>query len=267
MIAIGPVELSRNAPPVRFDLGPGRWAIIGPAGSGKSKLLKQIAKALADQEEVFAVPGLTKRRQTLRAWALGLAGRGNGAAVAGPVSALGLWDSRTVPVSTLSPSQKTAASLLPLMLRPASTWLIDGTLDTIDPWQLEGFLQGSETASGVVAVTHRLEIAERFENVIVLKRGALLFAGPKDELMNRTAPATVRVRTEDPSTITSIAEPFRAEIERFAGELVLTTGRQAELAARLLTEGYGAVDLIVTEPPSFAAAVDNIVASALRTGA
>ena len=170
------------------------------------------------------------------------------------LAALELWDARNVHLSKLSQGMVVACDLLPVLLSDDDIVLIDGHLDLLDPWALNGLFEElfhlAEEGTAFIIATNRPELAERLGNIIVLQEGQTKYAGTVDELVRSVEPTEIIVEADDLSTVRSMVEPFVTGVRISGRRLVMKAEDGQEVAARLLTQGYGVVHSVVIKEPS-----------------
>ncbi|QYK56574.1 MAG: hypothetical protein KF733_03620 [Fimbriimonadaceae bacterium] len=251
-----------------LDVLPGEhYALMGTDVEGALKFLRAMAGverpargAVTGVEGRWPRVPVPSRRVTAQALATrkGLPEGTERAAVV--LSALGLWDERRRPVAQLSPSKQAAAELVGALVDRDPLVFIAGQLDRFDPWTrretLDLVLQGGAS----IVQTNLSPVAERTENVIVLKGEEPVFAGHVQELRRRHGNVEVTVETDDPSTVRAVVEPFAVNVTVVAGGVRLQAARGQEMAARLLTHGYGVVKAVIVREPTLDEALRHIVA-------
>ena len=238
------------------------YAVVGRSGSGKTLFFdtivgeeKPICGEVVVEGTVLAAQYSTgKSRQTPFGVAKASASKDNARRIADVLAALGLWDARNVALNKLTTGMVVACDLLPVLLSDADVVLIDGHLDLIDPWALDGAFEEmfrlAEEKTAFLVATNRPELAERLGNIIVLVEGQPRYAGPVDKLVRSVEPTEIVVEADDLSTVTTMVEPFVTSARVSGRRLVLQAEDGQELAARLLTNGYGVVRSVVVKEPS-----------------
>ena len=238
------------------------YAVVGRAGSGMTLFLETVlgeqkpycGTIVAMGSIISAEYSSGKARQTPFGVAKAGAGKGSKRRIADVLTALGLWDARNVHLNKLTPGMVVACDLLPCLLSDDDLVLIDCHLDLLDPWALDGayeeMFQLAEEGTAFIVATNRPEVAERLGNVIVLNEGQTKYAGPVDMLVRSVEPTELIVEADDLSTVTTMVEPFVTGIRVSGRRLVLQTEDGQEVAARLLTQGYGVVRSVVVKEPS-----------------
>jgi ABC-2 type transport system ATP-binding protein len=252
VLRIESVQLTPEAVAFDFAVAPDeRIAVMGPAGSGKSRLLALLAPHAA-------VPVTPRPRSTPQALAQAVLGRQANDAVAEALDALRLWDRRRDPIAGLPPSARIACRLIGAM-RPAPLVVIDGELDGVDPWTRAAFLDRLEARAGIalVVATHQPEIAERLGAIALLAGGELRYRGAVQAFVARFAPTLIEVEADDVSAARSVVDPFEIHIAETETGLRLEAPDGQAVAARLLTRGYGSVRAIMMRRPSLAEALDR----------
>ncbi len=260
------LEEGRRSLSLDLSLGD-RLAVVGPSGSGKSHFVDCVAgrvkpfsgEIVRTGRVVEAWHGGHNRRATPLSLARSAQSGTDDGRCAEVLTALGLWDDRETPVAKLPVGLAVACDLLPCLLSPAATAIVDGHLDLLDPWTCEHAVlameEGAANGRCFVVVTNNLWIAERLGTLIVLRDSEACFAGSVGDLVRRGKPSEVTVTTTDPSTAQSMADPFLLSVHHGEDGLTMTTHDGQALAAKLLTEGYGSVRAVVVKEPSFAEAL------------
>jgi ABC-type lipoprotein export system ATPase subunit len=248
-------SISQGGATLTMSVGAGQWlAIVGPAGSGKSHMLHVLAgheraaqgSFSARCQVVSAFPGSLSRRGRVQSIcrAEGLGGEA--------LSATKLWEQRPTVVADLSPSQLSAAELLPALSSDADLILIDGLLDNLDPWTLSSVLAllRERPQTTVVVATHRTDILSRFDVLVVLKDKQVRFAGSPADLLRHGLRHELTITSENQRGVRAIAAPFEVSVRSEGDQTFFSATEGQELAARLLLEGYGDVELVVSRPPT-----------------
>ncbi|HRF61257.1 MAG TPA: ABC transporter ATP-binding protein [Fimbriimonadaceae bacterium] len=263
-----------------FD-GAGRWgltlhagefvAVVGPTGAGKSTLLEVLGgkrPPVRGQAGVTAPTASSLRlegeRTTPRSVAQKLAPRGSSAAVTEALVALHLWDRRQLSLEALTDGERAAVALLPVWVPDAPILLIDGTLDHLDPWRraeaLAALRARSEQGATIVVATHDVALASAIDTILVLHRGEPRYFGSARELIAASPRTELRVTSRDGSAVTAVADAFEVTAEAIEGGWRIYAADGQALAARLLTEGYGAVDGIVLLRPTLTDVLSDLLA-------
>jgi ABC-2 type transport system ATP-binding protein len=238
------------------------FAVVGRAGSGKTLLFDTIlgeekpacGEATLQGTVIAAQYSTGKSRQTPFTVAKASATKGNQRRIADVLAALGLWDARNVQLSKLTTGMVVACDLLPVLLSDADLVLVDGHFDLLDPWALDGAFEEvfrlAEEKTAFLVATNRPELAERLGNLLVLVEGQVKYAGTVEQLVRSIEPTEIVVEADDLSTVTSMVEPFVTGVRVSGRRLVLQAEDGQEVAARLLTNGYGLVRSVVVKEPS-----------------
>jgi ABC-type multidrug transport system ATPase subunit len=251
-------SLSPTGPTLTMSVGSGQWlGIVGPGASGKTNMLR----VLAGQERVaqgsfrargsvaLAVPGSLSRRAKVQSIAKAEASSERASEA---LTATRLWDQRHLAVSELSPSQLAAAELLGVLASSAELLLVDGQLDQLDPWTLTSVLELLRARSEIAlaASTHRPDIFSKVDALVVLRDRQVRFAGSPADLLRHGRKHELTLTTENQTGVRALVAPFEVSIRSEGDEVKLTATEGQELAARLLLEGYGDVQLVVSRPPT-----------------
>ncbi len=238
------------------------YAVVGKSGSGKTIFLETIlgeekpacGSILREGTTMAAQYSSGKTRQTPFGVAKASASKGSQRRIADALAALGLWDVKGIALGKLTPGMVVACDLLPALLSDADLVLIDGHLDLLDPWALDGAFEEifrlAEEGTAFLVTTNRPELAERLGNIIVLQMGQVKYAGPVEKLVRSVEPTEIIVEADDLSTVASMVEPFSINVRVSGRRLVFQSDDGKEVAARLLLSGYGLVHSVVIKEPS-----------------
>jgi ABC-2 type transport system ATP-binding protein len=261
------VALTSDGPTLALRLSAGQsLAVVGRAGSGKSRFLSMLG------QNDFAVRGTVRRTGSIsthlpvelprRAKLQSLAATaGNGAndRAAQALSAVGLWPERKSPLSDLSPGLRQAAMLLPALVSRDEIIVIDGLLDTLDPWTVHQVLALLQQRLGegqtVCVATNRPDIAARMDVLVVLEKLHIRFAGSPNDLIRSAIVSRLEVHSESHAAVRALARPFEVTINQADGVTLLEAAEGQEIAAKLLLEGYGDVKFIVLTQPTIETAL------------
>lgn len=247
------------------------YAVMGPAGHGKSKLMDILCGLgkPADGRILFHEPATkpnTKeygRRITPQSVCKTLSKRASASRLTQVLSALGLWEVRQSPIVNLDPEHVAACDLLPIFFSETALAFINGQLDCLDPWVRESTLSLLESArqkgSVFIVATNLASIAERMENIIILKNNSPVYAGSVADLLRVTVPMELFVETDDTTTVSTMVEPFSLFVKQMQGGLLIQADKGQELAAKLLTIGYGKVKSVVLKEPTIQDAIRQLV--------
>lgn len=278
------VQLRPHSRPFSFSLRPGDMlAVMGPAGSGKSTLVRSLLQQEAHADGVIDLRGKLlaplslagKPRRTPSEIARALFDR---KAKFSEISkefleilrAIGLEEIRQEPVISLSESHQVGCQLLPFLRTDAEVFVIDGLLDRLDPWARQNVLkslvtqcQRGNSVNGIqpaLLVTTQLpEIAEQLGELLLLDNASAIAYGPVDGFRKFYRPDQVIVEADDGSTIRSMAEPFALQISQSGSSLQITTEDGQVLAARLLAQGYGTIRTAYVREASLQEALEQAI--------
>jgi ABC-type multidrug transport system ATPase subunit len=243
-------------------------AVMGPANSGKSGFIRMILGEEAPREgrvhrvDPVAVPLDLPKRTRLAAHLRKL--RNDPNAVAAALTATRLWDCRQSAAGELSEGELRASRLTSLLVQPPTLAVVDGDFDALDPWTRAGIYRAVEAfreAGGAWAVsTQDAEWAEFASHLVVLNHREIVFCGTPRGLTDRFGDAhELIVETEDRPAVRALVDPFEVTILETPGGLLLRAREGQDLAARLLSQGYGVVRTVLHRPPSFPAALQSAV--------
>ena len=195
----------------------GAWtAIVGPNGAGKSTLLKALAQVIPHQGQValqgHPLAGLGARERARRLAWLAQSGAGEASAddlTVYDVALLGrlphqawlappsaadhaavetalrqtqAWDWRARPLGALSGGERQRVLLARLLAVQAPVMLMDEPLANLDPPHQADWiaLVRALVASGqtVVSVLHEISLALMADDLVVMRQGQVVYAGP-----------------------------------------------------------------------------------------
>ncbi len=251
-------SLGSNGPSVTATfLGPEWIVVVGRVGSGKSDLLKAFLSQKT-AETTGSVLHLEERPFRRRTKLVSLLTQGKPAAEVGALTdgltALGLMDWRDRALEDLPDALQVTAQLLPLWGPKHSILLIDGLLDALDLWSLDKVLDRIDlwrrTGTLVVVSTHRDQLFEHADSHIVMQHREIRFAGRREDLLSMAEPTTLRIVTGHGDAVRELVDPFIIESQPSENGFIVRAPDGQDLAARLLREGYGQVELIELRPPT-----------------
>lgn len=257
LISVRSLRLTSGSRKLSLDVYPGEaYAVMGRAASGKSHFLDVIGQEVKPADgtidifnELHIISSSERKRSTPWTILKKLQKEIDQTEVVQVLNALNLLNDRDTMLSRLSVGQVAACDLLPIFFGKSDIYLIDGQLDCLDPWTLESVLEMLQAKLAedkvLLVATARPEIAEAFGNLILMKNSEAVFAGTVEELIESLGPLQITVEAEDPSTIKTVVEPFTVSAFVSPGRLEITSNKSQELAAKLLTEGYGNVKTVV----------------------
>ncbi len=244
---------------------------MGRAGSGKTHLIAAIkgdaklshGKIKIDGEVVDSGREVLAWRLTPQGWARRLAGKHRTAGFAEALTACGLWEVRKDAISHLSPSQIAACDILPLLLKEGDLLLTDCGFDELDAWvlpdALDMLLDRVSRGAAAIVGTRRPDVAVRLGAILAIRREGGLYAGKVGTLIDRVQPNLLEVETDDRTSVKAIAAPFALEIREVEGGLEIECEKGQELAAKLLTQGYGSVRLATLKRPTLGEALRTLI--------
>ncbi len=246
-------------------------AIVGPAGAGKSRLMRTImgiercaqGSVRTKGEVVFCGEEGINRRSKPQTLARRSGFSGQAAKATEILMVTRLWDVRHEAVADLSPAQVAACELIEPLSSDADLILLDGQLDRLDPWALQSVLermkQLQQKGAVFVVSTNRPELLNWFDAVVVLKEKQVRFAGTVTDLLRSGPPHTLQVATDNQPGVRSLVSPFEVSVQTTPDGLRLEAGEGQGLAARLLLEGYGDVKFVVLKPPTIEEALLSLL--------
>ncbi len=114
--------------------------------------------------------------------------------------------------------------------------------------------------------THSPFIAERCDEIRVVRGQQILFQGNPGELARQAAPSTVTAYARNTTTLQSMAAPFRVEAKLTRTTAEFTTPQGQELAATLLKQGYGEIERIIVQEPELIDGLRAVLTGESRAG-
>lgn len=258
LLTLDGVALRGDGPTLTLSVRPGEAvAILGPTRSGKSALLRLCAgrekpargRVTANGEWAVSGEGLGRRAKVASVAKATGHPKANDLLVA-----LGLTGVLNEPVADLEVGHRAAVGLLPTLLSGASLLAIDGEFDRLDPWAhaaaWEALRVARSRGGAAVVVTDRPETAARCDAAVVLRDRTVRFAGSLDALRRLGPPHELTVTTERQTGVRALVSPFEVKIEETPEGLRMEAREGQDLAARLLSEGYGDVRFLVSRGPT-----------------
>lgn len=112
----------------------------------------------------------------------------------------------------------------------------------------------------MVIATQRADIASRCDYLLLLDKGIARFLGTPQGLLDSKGGSTLHVMTKSQEGVKALVSPLQIKVEEHDEGISFSAPNGQEIAARLITEGYGDVDLVVVRRP----ALTEVVRTALR---
>ncbi len=266
------VSLSKGGSTLAMDVPAGATlAIMGGAASGKSSLLGAIAGSEGVAQGAIVRPSETysiaspewSRRETPLSTSKEILGKDAAQKAAETLTALGLWDVRQKPYLSLSPSQQSAALFIPPLLTEPGLVCSDHDLDLLDWVTLQNLWSAlaEQRKRGMILAfaTHRPDIAEWSDFILVVKGEQVVFSGTPEALKRTATETIVDVATENRAGVRAIVEPFEISIQETSEGLRMKAKEGQALAAKLLLEGYGDVKFVIQRPPTLGEALTRLI--------
>jgi ABC-type multidrug transport system ATPase subunit len=261
LLGLEHLSLRSDGPTLTLSVGLGHsLAIAGPAASGKSRLLGVLAGRERPAQGTIKLHGRAvvagesplPRRAKVQSYARKIASSVNQATEI--LTATRLWDVRHLSVGDLTPSQLAACDLLEPLLVDEALVAIDGQLDQLDPWALRSVLDLMRLQMGhgrtFAVVTHRPDLIQELETLIVLRDQQVRFAGSVADLLRGGPPHEIEVATENQPAVRALVSPFQVRVSPTDQGLRLEAPEGQEIAARLLLQGYGDIKYVVVRRPT-----------------
>ncbi|MBL8047210.1 MAG: hypothetical protein JNJ45_00880 [Chthonomonas sp.] len=146
----------------------------------------------------------------------------------------------------------------------ADLMILPYSLDTLTPWELEPVLAAVRGDRSVLVATRRLDVLELADTVIVLHEDQLAFWGSLDQLRRAVLPPTYRLVAKDASAARGIVESFRVQMTETPDGWVFRSEHGQEIAAKLLTQGYGRIEAVIERLPSLKDVLQAVIEHAER---
>jgi ABC-type multidrug transport system ATPase subunit len=263
VLTLDSVSLQQGTPSLTVQLGHGRaLAVFGPAGSGKSHLLRVVAGLEKPAQgsvrhnglvTLAEIRGIT-RRLTPFTLAKRLAGASGSDRMAEALHATRLWEVAKTPIVELSPGQQTACSLLAPLMAHSGLFVLDGSLDALDIWALRSVLDlladRLRKGAALVMSTNRPELAKRTDTLAVLNDKRVIYAGSYAELERKASQTELTIQSHQQPGVRALVAPFEVSITKVEGGMKIVAAEGQQIAAKLLAEGYGDVKAVVISKPS-----------------
>jgi len=243
-------------------------AVVGPGASGKSQLLRVIAGrekpadgSVERRTDIhYTAPNSLPRRGRVSGLLRSSRGANSASLRTELLICTRLWEAQNRGLHELTPTQAAAAELLAPLSDDSPLVLIDGQFDAIDPWTLHSVRDRLVSAGRtLVYATHRPDLIQQADFVIVLKDRQVVFAGSVARLLSTHGRHELRISTERDATVQALVEPFEVTIRKEGRELVLSAPEGQELAAKLLVEGYGDIRTVIHRPPTIEEALLGLI--------
>lgn len=260
-------SLKPQGPTLSLSLSMGQCLVLaGPSGGGKTHFLRTLlgsAKPAQGRIEVqgrMAVAGLGRvsSRTPLENLARRYAGR-NSERAAAILHDLRLWDVRERSLQDLPSGHLAAAELLPALLPASELVVLDGQLDRLDPWAFqrakELIRKRCETGTSFVIASQRTDIAPLADLIAILVNQEVKFAGEVSSLIRGADSSRVTVVSENQMGVRALVEPFRIKVRSTEKGVEFQAEEGQEMVARLLLEGYGDVEFVTLQEPTFESAL------------
>ncbi len=261
VLTIDQLVLAPSGKALSLDLFPGdAYAIFGPALSAKSVLMEFLLGLDRPKKGSFKMADSVSphrkdfgKRQTPQNFARSQGKRISSSQLSQVLSQLGLWDVRQVPILHLPDEAIAATSLIPVFLSESPVAIIDGTLDLLDFWMrdhaLEIIHQHRKRGRSFIVQSHLIKVVMSLGSLILFRNESPIYAGSVDNLVRSAAPTHVVVETSDPTTAQSMVESFAISVKKTQSSIEYVADKGQELAAKLLTHGYGSVRAVIVEEP------------------
>lgn len=255
-----------------MNLRPGQSiCLMGPAGGGKTRFLRAALGAERPSQGRTQVLGKVvaggsaqwNRRATPMTIARRAAHSRKTDMIAEALMLSGLWDQREGAVDSLSSSQRAACEILPCLASDPCLMAIDGQLDRMDPWTLQSVLHGLHKrmthGSALLIATNRTDLAIHFDHLVVMARSQVRFVGTLEALMRQYSESIIEVETKNQPGVRALVDSFEVSVRQTESGMVIRAAEGQQIAARLLTEGYGDVKMVVVRDPSIQDVLNEVV--------
>lgn len=207
--------------------------------------------------QVFLPGGTPPPRVTVQARLKQIAGKqSHSPVVTDALIQAGLEDDRLSLARSVDRSQLCVGEAL---ASPDPVVVFPYLLDLLSPWRLPSAVEALGKARTLVIATNRTEILSQMDTVVVLHQGGVAFWDSLDKLLRTVMPPSYRLVSNDHSAAAAVAERFRVVLRETEEGWEFSAPHGQELAAQMLTFGYGAIDAIVEKLPSLRQILDAVV--------
>ncbi len=245
--------------------------LLGPAGGGKTRFLRTAlglerigqGRATTNCPISYAGDSDWPRRATPLSIVRKVSGSKRASLVGEALYATGLWDSQTSSVEALSATQKLLAELLPCLSSEPGIMVVDGQFDSLDPWSFRkvmvAFRQRLNVGYGLIVTTNRPELAVQFDHLVVMQSSGVRFVGTVEELLRNHGESEIEIETQNQSGVRALIAPFEISIMETEKGVILRAAEGQQLAARLLSEGYGEIKMVILREPTVESALNELL--------
>lgn len=134
--------------------------------------------------------------------------------------------------------------------------------DQCSPWEIDPVFEALRGQKAAVYATNRLDLVELADRVIVLHESQVAFWGSLDQLRRAVLPPTYKLVANDASTARAIATSFEVELQETTDGWIFRAPDGQEIAAKLLTHGYGTVQAVIEKLPSLKLVLQAVIENA-----
>lgn len=245
--------------------------VVGPAAGGKTRFLRAALGSERPSQGRIQTPGAVvaagtsgwARRSTPLTVARKAAHARKTEMIAEALVLCGLWDQREESVDDLSGSQRAACELLPCLAADPSLLVVDGQLERLDPWTLTSVLHGLHKrlsgGAALLVTCNRPDLLVHFDHLVVMSKSQVRFVGTLEELMREHSESEIEVETQNQPGVRALVDSFEVSVRVTEKGLVIRAAEGQQIAAKLLTEGYGDVKFVVVREPSIQDALNDAV--------
>lgn len=113
--------------------------------------------------------------------------------------------------------------------------------------------------SALLVATNRPELAPHFDHLVVLNKSQIRFVGTLEEMMREHGECEIEVETQNQPGVRALVDSFEISIRKTDSGLVMRAAEGQQIAAKLLTEGYGDVKMVIVREPSIQDVVNEVV--------
>lgn len=261
-VSLRAVALAPESPTLTLSVKGGETvAIVGPAASGKTRLLRIVAgidappagEANLSVRAAFASADFPRKATPQTLAKIGSEG-GQATRTTEALGALHLWEVRKSPLSELSPSQLTACELIAALAGTAGLIAIDCQLDSLDAICLRDVMdllrrRRAENKVALAIATCRPDIAIQSDLLVALRAGKPHAAGKTKQQLAPSIEEFEIVSQRQPG-VRALVAPFEVDVSQEESGVKLRAKTGQKLAARLLSEGFGDVKFVVRRQKS-----------------
>ena len=241
--------------PFSLNLSAGKViVIIGAAGSGKTHLIRSIQKKV--NFATIADERVLPRRGRVKDVPNPFRKQASASRIDEAISIVKLKDKINSHLADLSPSEASAACLLPVFCTESQVVIVDMLLDWVDlslaNAVIENLKQKATLGGTVIIATHSPEVLKHADEVIALRNQSISFQGTLNEGLSTVGPSKVTVMSQKFEAIRQIVDPITVNVEQTETGATFELQDPSSIALTLLSQGYGDIKAVTVSQPTVA---------------